>query len=158
MKKFFSSLLLSSLLLANAQAGFGIAAGATAAKIIAEYNGRNIEEKVVPYVATGVGIMFLSGIVVAITNRGDVFGPWGYIFFLDANGNLPQEHISATLQKAYPFLDNQLVINNLSQAMKKKYEATKVNFVSLDENEVATILAPADLSSEEGQLIIDDLK
>ena len=158
MKKFFSSLLLSSLLLTNAQAGFGIAAGATAAKIIAEHNGRNIEDQVVPYVATGVGIMFVSGLVVAITNRGDVFGPWGYIFFLDANGNLPQENITMLLEKQYPFLDNQMVISNLSQAMKAKYEATKMDLVSLNESEITTILAPADLSIEEANIIINDLK
>lgn len=157
MKKLFLGLILSLSVGSQVQAGFGVAAGATAAKIIAEQNGRNIENQVVPYVVSGVGLMFVSGLVVAITNGGDVFGPWGLLFFLDAQGNLQQEQIQATLNVNYPFLDNQEVIKNLSQSIKNKYEETKNDLVSLEAIQMEQLLAPANLTEEQSQEILEDL-
>lgn len=158
MKKILASLLLSSMMLTQAQAGFGVVAGATAAKIIAENHDRNIENKVVPYVVSGIGLMFVSGVVCAIANKGEVFGPWGLLFFLDAQGNLAQEQIMATLQVNYPFLDNQEVVKNLSQTIKAKYEETKTDLVSLEAIQVERLLAPANLTEEQTNQIIEDLK
>lgn len=157
MKKLLASLLLSASIMSQAQAGFGIAVAATATNMIAEARGKDLQYITVPYVAAGVGIMFVSGVIVAATNMGNVYAPWGFFFFLDANGNLPQENISLALKNKYPFLDNETVIKNLSQAMKDKYQKTKVDLVSLEQNEVEAILAPADLSTEQLNIITNDL-
>lgn len=157
MKKFLASLLLSSVMLTQAQAGFGVAAGATALKIVSEINGKNRDDLVTPLVVSGVSVMFVSGVVCAIVNKGEVFGPWGLLFFLDAQGNLAQEQISATLQVNYPFLDNQEVVKSLSQTIKAKYEETKTDFVSLEATQVESLLAPANLTAEQTNQIVEDL-
>lgn len=158
MKKLLASIILSSILLTNAHAGFGIGVAATASKIISEYNGRDNTDQTVPYIVAGVGIMFASGLIVAITNGGDVIAPWGFFFFLDAEGNLSQSNLETALKVKYSFLDNSEVVTNLSKAMKEKYELTREDMVSLNESELIDILAPADLSEKQTQLIINDLK
>ena len=61
----------------------------------------------------------------------------------------------------YPFIDNQLVVGNLSAAVKKKYNEVKQvdgsALVSLTVEEVQGILAQANLTQEQTNQVMSDL-
>lgn len=115
----------------------------------------------------GAGLMLVGGPlycgisywIFKASRIGSGWHTFGKIFLiLDTNGNLPQEQLEEALNTNYPFINNQTVIHHLAANLKRKYQETKMNMVSLSENETKKILSAVDLSEEEIQLVADGLK
>lgn len=159
MKKLLSSLLLSSILFtampakkAEAAWGVGIAAGVVG--LVNQNVGNNNQ-----MIATVSGITFGAAWVVGMTGfiisaaTGTSVGTW---VILDSDNTDQLGSFAEAITIKYPFLDNQKVIADLSSAINHKFQ-TKSE-VKFSEAELSNILAPADLSAEEVEAIVTDLK
>lgn len=86
------------------------------------------------------------------------------ILILGEDGSLSLDQLESILSEKYDFIADREVIASLATAIKTKAETMKADsegkvVVSLSEAEVKNILAPIeDLSSEEMNLIVQDLK
>jgi hypothetical protein len=81
---------------------------------------------------------------------------------LDTNGNVDESVLTQKLKERYPFLDNSESIRNLSETIQSKVP-THLNqqqsyLVSLSENETRSALNGSDLTEEQIQNVIQDLK
>lgn len=81
---------------------------------------------------------------------------------LETDGGLPKNELAQNLSNIYPFIDNDLVINNLVQVINTKFNDQPVKegekIVRLHESETRDILSAAGLSEEQTQQIVRDLK
>lgn len=109
------------------------------------------------FTAIGTGIW-----VIRATHNG-----WGtaagvVMIVLDTDSSLSQNVLENALTNAYPFLDNQMVIENLAKTIKAKapreIKPDQKYLVSLTEAETLSNLNGADLTQEQIDLIVNDLK
>lgn len=159
MKKIISSLLLSfvisTLTAPTAQAGVGIGAGLFAVGTYKVNHNETAGNYVAPLFFSSWGLMATGFIGMAAT--GTIGGTWSLLFFLDAEGNLPQENVEQGLRAKFPFLDNQEVIGFLGQILKEKYQ-DGTHYISLTEEELAPILELTDLTNEQYSMILKELE
>lgn len=146
MKKFFASLLLSSLLLANTQAGVVLVLEGSFNTV-----GRIFSPKIgIPMIVVGAGL----GVTAFFLGSGNLAPT---LFFLEQN----QDQIDQSLLERYTFIDNQEVLTNLSSKIIEKAADGKATreglLINLGKNEVAEILAPLDLTADQMSFITNDL-
>lgn len=84
------------------------------------------------------------------------------LFFLDETGPFDPNSIEAGLQHRYTFIDNQLVLKQFASAIREKFQdanplASKY-YVSLNENEIRSILSPLDLSDDQLAHVVREFK
>lgn len=82
---------------------------------------------------------------------------------LGANGSFSHSEITHQLQDHYPFIENQEVVKELATKVKNAYEAGDKNeakeaYVSVPEKDVLEVLEKTDLSHEQVDLIVTELK
>lgn len=150
------SFMISALSAPKAYSGVGVAASLFAVGVYDANHGKTAPNFVGPVFLASWGLMATGFIGIVAT--GTIGGVWSTLFFLDAEGNLPQTNIEQGLKAKFPFLDNEAIITNLSSAIKNKYDETKTNIVTLNETELAPILESTDLSDEQYDLILNELK
>lgn len=148
--------MISTMTAPKAYPGVGVAAGLFAVGVYDVNHGKTAPNYVGPIFLASWGAMVTGFIGIVAT--GTIGGAWSTVFFLDADGNLPQSNIEQGLKARFPFLDNQEVITNLSLSIKNKYEATMSSPVTLNQEELSPILDTTDLTNEQYDLIINELK
>lgn len=150
------SFLISFLSAPKAYSGVGITAGLFAVGAYNVNHNQTSPNWVGPVFLGSWGLMATGFIGIVAT--GTIGGTWSLLFFLDADGNLPQENLEQGLSTKFPLIDNQETITNLSQAIKNKYEAIGTQFITLNEPELAPILESADLTNEQYLMIVKEMK
>ena len=104
----------------------------------------------------------LAGFLV-VSSVAYIFGAGlGWAIVLDEKGEISQDQLAGNLAMKYPFIDNADVTAELANTIKLKYAEEKNTqenvLVSLSENETRSILSQADLSDEEVEQVVNDLK
>lgn len=159
-KRLIASLLLSfcisTMTAPKAYSGVGVAAGLFAYGTYKVNHNETAGNWVGPVFLSSWGLMATG--FVGMLATGTIGGTWSLLFFLDAEGNLPQENVELGLATKFPFLDNQETINSLSKMIKDKYELSKSNLITLTEAELNPILESTDLSNEQYEILIKELK
>lgn len=161
MKKLISSFLIALTLIAatttkKAEAGVLLGGSFIAGGILAE---TDPEQKLLGFSISG-GIIagaIIGGRAIIKVAKGN---PWGI-----ASGItlivLDQKNSNEQLVQQFPFLDNQEVVQNLSDALIDKYETQEkvdgLAIVKLTTSEVEEILAPMDLTMDQINLVMNDL-
>ena len=160
MKKLMISILMSFIVSTvtapNAYPGVGVAGVLFGVGVYNANHNTTAPNYIGPIFLASWGMMATGFIGILAT--GTISGTWSTLFFLDADGNLPQSNIEQGLKAKFPFLDNQEVVTNLSLAIKNKYEATQSSPVILNGEELSPILDATDLSSEQYDLIVNELR
>lgn len=82
---------------------------------------------------------------------------------LGVNGSFSHKEIASQLQDRYPFIENQEVVKELATKVKNAYEASDKNkakeaYVSVAEKDVLEVLGKTDLTSQQIDLIVRELK
>lgn len=84
------------------------------------------------------------------------------VVFLDEKSPFNPHSLEATLQERYPFVDNHDVLKQLANSIRQKFQDTnpvnEMYFVSLTENETRSILAPVELTEEQVEIMVNELK
>lgn len=157
MKKILCSLLLASFLNAalpvqKAEAGFCIL-GATQ-----EFVWDSKYEWIDNVLVFALPISLITTSIFAIGITGDPFNNFTIIagmVTLDANPNIEGQKLAiiGSLQKRYPYLDNQQVLNQLAEKVIKRYPEMKDEkgnaMISFSKNEIAEVTKAIDLSVEQ---------
>ena len=84
------------------------------------------------------------------------------LIIMSADGKVSKDVLAQTLAKAYPFIDNGDTLSDLAQAIRDKVPPAGTSeskaFVSLTEDETRSALISANLSEEQIQRVVNDLK
>lgn len=160
LKKILGVFLIASCLIVTPvkKAEAGVVIGTIGLALVPEYGP---EATIVPMTIAGISAG-LGVVIIRLTTSiaGTVGG--SLLIALDANTNLSQSVLVQTFARSYPFINNQQTLNELAKTLKEKapktIEAYQKIEVSLSENEVRDALESSDLTEEEIQVVIQELK
>lgn len=160
LKKLLAVLLITGCMLATPvkKAEAGVIIGTLGLALIPEYGP---EATVIPMTIAGISAG-LGVIVLRVTTgaAGTVGG--ALLIALDANSSLSQNVLEQTFARSYPFIDNAQTISVLAKMIKDKapklVEQNQKYLVTLSEDETREALETGDLTEEEIQKVVTELK
>lgn len=160
MKKIISSILLGVLLMTSsvqkAEAGVVVLTGFAINEAVEDCEGWCL----VIAVYGGVGITLAGlaiGGVTAIFNPHAGYNVMKIAAVLDANGKLPVNNLNNYFTERYDFIDNQETIRTLTKTIEREYKNGETE-VRLSENTIRNLFQMHDLTKEQENLIMNDLR
>lgn len=162
MKKLITSLAITTALLAGlsyspkSHAGIIVGGGGTALTIASR---GYIASLTVPLIVIG-GV---TAVVATASLTAGVLPGLIVLLVLEEDGALPQDQLESVLSERYHFINDREVISMLALEIKSKADEMDLDqegkkVVTLDSSEVRPILIATELSEEEIQLVVEDLK